>query len=523
MRTEDELDDSASYIAPDYSQSRVYDLGLDQQIWASVWLILATWALFSAPDLILKAVIAVMCLIIGVLGAWSYNEGQGYLIPGDHLKSRGSRKNGSFISSEDPNFASNSPTIKISLSGIPLGNEKPDKTNHLLPTGFITSSDRGRIAFVIACGGTRRASFDWDQRMTDEQAVVDVIAQAAAIAGYEASRFSVASIVGVRPADPHPVLETLAWALHPDFIDPEPGTPEAKFANAGDIRLETMYLTGSDPVSAYVITLNTPPSWRKALAGGSLASADIDNSMVRTIVDHLVSGFDATGIVGAKCLNLLELDEFVRVQLNIAKSGLLHKWLAERRMRYRSMSTDDIIADLLANPPWPDNLIRIARDYIYANGTYFRMFRTVNFRGRRIFRPGGSMLLQLPPKTRWNTTTTCGAVVSALAEEKRLTRSITWRKAIDLMGKENDKYLSKREREERQRSEDEQSKIYDQDAPVIKSDRIIAVGAPTKKLLFFYSAMTVAAHTLRMVGIVPVILEVRQSRALSRCLLGFDD
>lgn len=516
-------DDTAEYLAPDYAKGRLYDSGPDQWLWLIASILLAVVAFKVVGLLPLKLIGMAICLLAGVAGFITTNEGQGYLLPGDHLRSRRIRKSQGFISPDMENAIQPDQEYGVGLVSLYVGEERETEFGRL-PTGFMVPTHGKRIAFVFALGGSRFAGANWRNRKRFEQAFVDVLGQAASMVGFDAAGVAYAWINGTRPASPHPLVHKLrSYALHPDFLSPAPGTPEAVVATALDQRIRAMYYNGAEVVNYFVVTVNTPPAWQKALADGSdLELTAIEDSTIQLMIHHLLGGMGAVGYRNASCLNALELDEFVLTQRSIADVGVVHAKLFARRLRFLTMSTDEILDELARSNPWPDNLIRLVANYIYMDGTYIRMFRTLNYGLWRRFRPGSMLSVQCPKSSRWNVTTVIGRVIGAVDEEKRMTRAIVFRKALSDKKAESQRYLSKREQDDRVATEREQTEMYRQHAPVYKFDRLVAVRTPSKRLMGLYTIATLGAHVLKMIALGAIKLEVRQVRAFIRAVLGAD-
>lgn len=517
-------DDRADYLAPEYAKGRLYDSGFDQKAWLTVAVLLSLVVFKLVDPLVLRIFGMVVCLVVGLLGFVTTNEGQGYLIPGDHRRSRAIRnRHKGFVSPDGQNTPIRDRDYGIGLVGVYVGGERETDCG-CLPTGFIVPTHAGRIAFALALGGSRFAGANWSQRKQFEQRVIDVLGQAAALVGFEATGISFALINGTRPANPHPLVHGLRnYALHPDFIDPIAGSVADLQARALDERIRTMYYNGAEPVNYLVVTLDTPASWRDAMAGhGDLESTAVEDSTVQLLINHFVNGLKQVGLRDVVCLNILELDEYVQTQRCISDVGAKHGELFARRLRFRTMTVDEIVDELSRSNPWPEHLIRLESTYLFMDGTYFRMYRTLNYGLWRRFRPGAMLAVQNPNGSRWNITTVIGRVVNAAVEEKRMTRSIVFQRALSDEKNSAQRYLSEREREERKATEREQTDMYRLRAPVIKYDRLPVVCAPSKRLLGLYTVATVGAHTLRMLSIAPIKLEVRQLRAFYRAVLGID-
>lgn len=520
-----EITDSSAYVAPDYTEGKLYDLTTEQYAWLASWALMAITIAFAASQLWIK-VLAVLFFAVGVIGALTYNEGAGYQVFADRRESRAMVKRGRDHTDGTVRPGENQ-WIGLSLVGIPLGTESADgrcaqETGHIFPTGFIVNKDLSRIAFVIRYGGSKRPSMDWDHRMGAEQSIIDVFAQAFAAIGYELERPSLGHSIAARPCDIQPTLDVLAnQTLHPDFVDPSPDSIEAAMAANTDIRLRKMAMVGNNNSNTFTVTVDLPPVWAEQIRSGTPLES-LDDSSIFMLVSHITDGLRESGLNDVTCLNLLELDEWVRIVRTIKGAGKLHDDLYVRRLRFAALTLEQAITELIEDPPWPRKFMKLGPDYLYMDGSYFRIWRTTNYGGLKRFRPGGMVGLQMPSGARWNTTSIIGRIVAADTEEKRLTRSIVWQTALRDEAKERGRYLSERDRDNRRRPQDQQTLLYRMGAPVFKYNRLVVAGAPNHRMLRIYSAITVAVHLRRLIKLRKIELPVRQIRSFTSAILGLD-
>lgn len=283
-----------------------------------------------------------------------------------------------------------------------------------------------------------------------------------------------------------------------------------------------MATRGNDPVNTFTVTLDLPASLARQMRDDTPLLEGVEQSSVYSLVVQIIDGLRDCGIEDVRCLNLLELDEWARIVRTIKGAGALHDFLYRRRAAMAKMTLDEAIGVLAEDPPWPKKYIRLAQTYLYMDGSYFRTWRTTAYGGLKRFRPGGMVGLQFPSKSRWNTTTVVGRIVSAATEERKMTRSIVWQIALRDEKKDQGRHISQRELDERSRPGEQQTALYRQQAPVFKYRRFVVAAAPNHRMLRLYSAFTVGIHVRRLITLKPVTMPVRQIRAFMTALYGLD-
>ena len=524
------IEDGASYFAPDFTEGKLYDLRVSQWMWFFAWFFYGLVGIFAIPTLWVSVPFAAISLMIGAFGAWTYDEGAGYQIFADHRTSGAMTKRGLDEADGTSIAGENNVDLNLSLAGIPLGIESATSPcardiGHVLPTGFIINGELSRIAFVVRYGSSQRPALDWNRRMEAEQRIVDVIAEAAASVDHDREHLSLGHSITMRPVNMQHTLDLLANdTLHFDFVRPKPGTPEAKMTSVLQERLKKVGTKSNDTVNTYAVTIDLSDVWARQMRAGEKLER-IDESSLFMLVNHIVHGLRQAGQPNAEALNLLELDEWIRIVRTINGAGKLHSSLYERRKRFKKMTMEDVIEDLANGSPWPFEFVKLGRDFLYMDGSYFRIWRTIRFEGSKRFRPGGMLGLQFPKtphESRWNTTTLVGSIRSAVAEEAKMTRMIVWSEAARDADKERGKYQSARDKDVRGRPGEQQTRLYRQGAPVFKFNRYTVVAAPNRMTLRMYTTATLAAHAFRSVKLRLITLPVRQIRAFTVALLGID-
>lgn len=515
------MSEQAYYKVPDRVEGKWYDSTPKQWMWLSTWMIIGSLVLFRTHTLFGKLIGLAVIVVVGFLGAWRYSDGPGYQIASDKLASRSIRKRGGSIALPKDAKTSAKPPINLGLMGVKLGLEEGP-----FPTGTIVDYERGYLTFYVTGEGWEAVNYDPDARMSIEAQFTDALIEVCATADVSRESLAISYFLGARPWNMFPTLEGLSGITHPDFHS-APGEfrceADERAANNHQERLELFNNLSADTISGVALTMRIPKAWRKYAAKPKkhqLTAEDLEDSIINRVANSLVQALRRCEIANVKLLDLLELDEFVQIQWNLAGAAQLHQDLHWRRQMLETglITPQQVIEQLSQKQPWPSGSLKVGRNFIEMDGTLHSVSRIVRH-NRRKYRPGGMQRLQFI-KGPWFMYCVCGDAKPASRDMKYMTKSIVLSRGLRRANDSQGRYYTLADREEQARSKAQQDELHNSGGPSMNFNKLIVISATSEGQLKTFNTQVKSVTRLLRLGVRPIKGETRQIRAFASALLG---